>query len=197
MLLECLTRSFACEIHIFCCINLTSQFSRKTLMFYFFAYTHAGNTLLVDNTTYKTCSMAHIMPFFGTPLMVVVGRTIICWGLFSLTWKTFIHLDIMFPPLLNTIPLVRLDVMIEIIQDFVKCYFWNEVKLANLIFVTMRNWNWKKKTLLIVHLQIFLVWIFKNFPIVKFIKIYFILFLESFLYLLLLLHLDLAWWAFG
>jgi hypothetical protein len=67
--------------------------------------------------------MAHIMPFFGTPLMVVVGKTIICWGLFSLTWKTFIRLDIVFPPLLDTIPLVGLDVMIEIIQDFLKCYF--------------------------------------------------------------------------
>jgi hypothetical protein len=50
-----------------------------------------------------------------------------------------------FPLLLNTIPLVGLDVMIEIIQDFLKCYFWNEVKLANPISVTMRNWNWKKK----------------------------------------------------
>jgi len=35
MLLECLTRSFACEIHISCRINLTSQFSTKTLTFYF------------------------------------------------------------------------------------------------------------------------------------------------------------------
>jgi hypothetical protein len=26
-----------------------------------------------------------------------------------------------------------------------KCYFWNEVRLANPIFVTMQNWNWKKK----------------------------------------------------
>ncbi len=115
------------------------------VLFFAYPYTHVGNTLLVDNMPYKTYSIAHIMPFFGTPLMAVVGRTIICWGLFSLTWKTFIHLDIVFPLLLNTIPLVGLDVMIEIIQDFLKCYFWNEVKLANPISVTMRNWNWKKK----------------------------------------------------
>jgi hypothetical protein len=93
------------------------------VLFFAYPYTHVGNTLLVDNMPYKTYSIAHIMPFFGTPLMAVVGRTIICWGLFSLTWKTFIHLDIVFPLLLNTIPLVGLDVMIEIIQDFLKCYF--------------------------------------------------------------------------
>jgi hypothetical protein len=55
--------------------------------------------------------------------MVVMGRTSICWGMFSLIWKTFIHSDMVFPPLLNIIPLVGLDVLIEIIKDFLKCYF--------------------------------------------------------------------------
>jgi hypothetical protein len=49
--------------------------------------------------------------FFWNRLVAIVGKINICWGLFSLTWKTFIHFD-MFPPLLNTIPLVGLDVLI-------------------------------------------------------------------------------------
>jgi hypothetical protein len=54
--------------------------------------------------------------------MVVVGRINICWGLFSITWKILIHLDIVFPHLLNTIPLVGLNVLIKIIHEFLKCY---------------------------------------------------------------------------
>jgi hypothetical protein len=49
--------------------------------------------------------------FFWNRLVAIVGKINICLGLFSLTWKTFIHFD-MFPPLLNTIPLVGLDVLI-------------------------------------------------------------------------------------
>jgi hypothetical protein len=63
------------------------------------------------------------MPFFWNVLMVIAGGTSIRWGLFSLIWKTFIRLDMVFPPLLNTILLVGLNVLIEIIQDFLKCYF--------------------------------------------------------------------------
>ncbi len=35
MFLECVTKSFACEIHIFCQINLINQFSTRTLTFFF------------------------------------------------------------------------------------------------------------------------------------------------------------------
>jgi hypothetical protein len=41
-----------------------------------------------------------------------MGKISICRGLFSFTWKTFIRFDMVFPPLLNTIPLVGLDVLI-------------------------------------------------------------------------------------
>jgi hypothetical protein len=88
--------------------------------------------------------------------------------------KTFIHLDTIFPPLLNTIPLVGLDVLIEIIQEFLKSYFWNAIGLANRIFVIMWNWKWKKKNLINYSSSNFLVWIFKNFPTVKFILFYFL-----------------------
>jgi hypothetical protein len=101
--------------------------------------------------------MAHIMPFFGTPLMAVVGRTITCWGLFSLIWKTFIRLDTVFPPLLNTIPLVGLDVMIEIIQDFFNVIFEMKSDLPTQFCNNAKLKLKKKKTLLIAHLQIFLV----------------------------------------
>jgi hypothetical protein len=71
----------------------------------------------------KACSIACVMPFFWSPFTSIVGRINICWGLLSLTWKTFIHLDTMFPPLLNIIPLVGLDVLIEIIQEFLNVIF--------------------------------------------------------------------------
>jgi hypothetical protein len=85
--------------------------------------------------------MAHIMPFFWTPLTVVVGRTIIYWGLFSLTWKTFICSNTVFPLLLNTTLLVGLDVLIEIIQDFLKCYSRNAIKLAMMRSMLLNKLN--------------------------------------------------------
>jgi hypothetical protein len=43
---------------------------------------------------------------FWGPLMAIVGKINICWGLFSLAWETIIRSDMVFPPLLNTIVLV-------------------------------------------------------------------------------------------
>jgi hypothetical protein len=55
MLSKCLINNFACEIRIFWRINLTSQFSTKTLTFFFPSpYIHVGNTLFVDDTPYKS-----------------------------------------------------------------------------------------------------------------------------------------------
>jgi hypothetical protein len=39
---------------------------------------------------------------FWSPLMAVMGRINICWGLFSFTWKTFICPNTVFLPLFNT-----------------------------------------------------------------------------------------------
>jgi hypothetical protein len=66
--------------------------------------------------------MAHIVPFFWSRLTVIMGRINIVWGLFSLIWKILIHPNTMFPLLLNAIPLVGLDALIKIIQEFKKCY---------------------------------------------------------------------------
>jgi hypothetical protein len=52
--------------------------------------------------------MAHIVPFFWNPLVAIMGKINICWGLFSFIWKTFIHFDMVFPPLLHITPLVDL-----------------------------------------------------------------------------------------
>ncbi len=43
-----------------------------------------------------------------------------------------------------------LDVLIKMIIDSLKCYFWNVVLIVNPHFVTMKNWNWNQNTLLIV-----------------------------------------------
>ncbi len=63
----------------------------------------------------SVCLTTCIVPIFWSLLMAFVGKINICWGLFSLTWKFFICSDIVFPPLLNIIPLVGLSVLIEII----------------------------------------------------------------------------------
>jgi hypothetical protein len=70
----------------------------------------------------------------------------------------------MFPLLLNAIPLVGLDALIKIIQEFKKCYLWNAIKPTNPFFVTMQNWNWDKKNL------IYLFEYLKTFLLIKFTK---------------------------
>jgi hypothetical protein len=105
-----------------------------------------GCLWMINDT--KTCSTTCIMPFFWSHLTTFVGRINICCGLFSLTCIIFICPNMVFPLLLNIIPLVGLDVLIEIIHDFLKFYLWNVVILANRHFVIVRNWNWNSKYLI-------------------------------------------------
>jgi len=92
------------------------------IFFSTYPHTHVSNTLFVDDTPYKSMFNGLYSAIFWSCLMAIMGKINICWGLFSLTWKILIHLDMVFPHLLNTIPLVGLDVLIEIIQEFLKCY---------------------------------------------------------------------------
>jgi hypothetical protein len=120
ILQECLIKSFACKIRISSQINLTSQFFIRTLTFFFstYPYIHGGNTLLIDENMFNEPYNA----FFGVFLIAFMGRTIICWGLFSLTWNFFIYPDMVFPRLYITILLVGLDVLIVMILHSLKCY---------------------------------------------------------------------------
>jgi hypothetical protein len=93
------------------------------VLFSAYPYIHVGNTLLVDDMSYKNMFNGPYNAIFLESFNGHCGEDQYCWGLFSLIWKTFIRLNTVFPPLLNTIPLVGLDVLIEIIQDFLKCYF--------------------------------------------------------------------------
>ncbi len=63
-----------------------------------------------------------LMPFFWSLLTTFMGRTIICWGFFSLTQSPFIYLDMVFPHVYNTIHLVGLNILIAMILDNLKCY---------------------------------------------------------------------------
>jgi len=83
-----------------------------------YPYIHGGNTLLIDENMFNGPYNA----FFGVFFIAFMGRTIICWGLFSFTWNFFIYLDMVFPRLYITIPLVGLDVLIVMILDSLKCY---------------------------------------------------------------------------
>ncbi len=75
-----------------------------------FLYTHVGNMLLVDDKPYKNMFNSSYNAIFLESFMAFMGRINICWVQFSLTWKIFICLDTMFPPLLKIILLVGLDV---------------------------------------------------------------------------------------
>jgi len=72
---------------------------------------HGGNTLVIDNMPHKSM-FNNLYTAFLSCLITFMGRINICWGLLSLTWKIFIHPNTIFPPLLNTIPLVGLNVLI-------------------------------------------------------------------------------------
>jgi hypothetical protein len=80
-----------------------------------FPYTHASNMLFIDDAPYKTMFNNLYSVFFSSHFTAFVGKINVCWGLLSLTWKILICSDTMFPPLLNTIPWVGLDVLIKII----------------------------------------------------------------------------------
>jgi len=77
-----------------------------------FLYIHIGNMLLVDDTPYKNMFNSLYNAIFLESFTTFMGRINICWVQFSLIWKIFIRPDIMFPPLLKTIPLVELDLLI-------------------------------------------------------------------------------------
>jgi hypothetical protein len=121
--------------------ELNKSIFHKNLNIFFSIYlhTHANNTLLIDDTPLKACSMAHTVQFFWSCFMTIMRKINICYGLLSFIWKIFFRLDMVFPPLLNTIPLVGLDVLIEIIQDFLKCYLWNIIGPTNPLFVIVRS----------------------------------------------------------
>jgi len=66
--------------------------------------------------------MGHLMPLFWSILMVLMG-TIICLGLFSLTWNPFIFLNMVFSQFLyGAILLEVLEVLIERRMDNIKCH---------------------------------------------------------------------------
>ncbi len=85
------------------------------VFFFAYPYIHANNTLLIDDMPYKSMFNGPYSAIFWGPLMAIIGKINICWGLFSLAWETFIHSNMVFSPLLNTIALVWLDVLINII----------------------------------------------------------------------------------
>ncbi len=130
---ECLIRSFACKIHISCQINLTSQFSTRTSTIFFLLILTLMLTTRCSQMTHhtKTCLMACIMPFFKSPLMAFMGRiNFPLLGKSSFIWIRCSHLC-------NTILLVGLNVLIEIIQDFFKCYLRNAIGPSNPCFITI------------------------------------------------------------
>ncbi len=128
--------------------------------------------MLVNDKHTKACSTTCIMPFFWSHLTTFMGRINICWGLFSLTCIIFICPNMVFPPLLNIILLVGLDVLIEIIHDFLKFYLWNVVVFANRHSVTVWSEIEIQSTLLIVHSHILFIWIFQNVLLKKILRIF-------------------------
>jgi hypothetical protein len=87
-----------------------------------FLYIHVGNMLFIDNTPYKSVFNGLYGAIFLELFDNVRGEDRYLLGSIFLYLEIFIRPDIVFPPLLNIIPLIGLDVLIQIIQDFLKCY---------------------------------------------------------------------------
>ncbi len=113
-----------------------------------FLYIHVGNMLFIDNTPYKSVFNGLYGAIFLELFDNVRGEDRYLLGSIFLYLEIFIRPDIVFPPLLNIIPLIGLDVLIQIIQDFLKCYLWNVVVFTYPHFVIVWNWNWNKKYLI-------------------------------------------------
>jgi hypothetical protein len=92
------------------------------VLFFAYPYTHGGNTLLVDNTPHKNIFNGPYNAIFLDSFDGHYGEDHYLLG-FVFLYMENLHSDMVFPPLLHIIPLVGLDVLIEIIQDFLKCYF--------------------------------------------------------------------------
>ncbi len=123
-------------------------FHKNLYIFFFtFPYTHIGNTLLVDNTPYKNIFNDLYNDIFLELFDDVHGEDQYLLG-FVFPWKIFICPDMVFSPFLNIIPLVVIDVLIKIVQDFFKCHLRNAVIPANPHFVIGQNWNRNKKYLI-------------------------------------------------
>jgi len=135
---------------------------------FIYLYTHIGNTLFVDNMPYKNMFNDSYSAIFLESFDSLHGKDQYLLRFVLLTWKIFIHSNTMFPPLLNTIPLVGLDVLIDIIQQLWKCYLWNVVGPTNPIFVTI--WNWNKKYLINCSSKFCLFEYLKTFLLIKFIE---------------------------
>jgi hypothetical protein len=85
------------------------------VLFSAYPYTHARNTLLVDNTPYKNMFNGPYNAIFLDSFDGHCEKDHYLLGSVFPYLENLIHLDMVFPPLLNTIPLVGLDVLIEII----------------------------------------------------------------------------------
>jgi hypothetical protein len=76
---------------------------------------HARNTLLIENTPYKNMFNGPYNAIFLDSFDGRCEKDHYLLGFVFPYLENLIHSDMVFPPLLNTIPLVGLDVLIEII----------------------------------------------------------------------------------
>jgi hypothetical protein len=84
------------------------------IFFSMFPYTHTSNMLFIHDAPYKNMFNNLYSAIFFKSFDGLRGEDQCLLGSI-LPWKILIHLDMMFPPLLNTIPWVGLDVLIKII----------------------------------------------------------------------------------
>jgi len=118
------------------------------VLFFAYLYTHTRNTLLVDNTPYKNMFNGPYNAIFLDSFDGYCGEDHYLLGFVFPYLENLHSFGYGVPTFVEHIPLVGLNVLIEIIQNFLKCYFGNVVRPSNPIFVTMWNWNWKKKYLI-------------------------------------------------
>jgi hypothetical protein len=116
------------------------------VFFSMYPYIHTNNTMLIDDTPYKSMlngSHNSIFLEFFNDLNeednYLLGDCSLIFRILSFFQICCLHICA------NTINLVALDVLIEMILDNLKFYLWNAIVTVSPHFVIVRNWHWNKK----------------------------------------------------
>jgi len=138
------------------------------VIFSTFPYTHAGNTLLIDDVPYKIMFNSSYSAIFLESFGGVCGENWYFLG-FVLPYFENLHSSgYNVPTFVEHNPFGKIKCINPDNLGLFKMLFVIVVVFAYPHFVTMQNWNWNKKySINYSNLQILLVWISQNFPFEK------------------------------
>jgi hypothetical protein len=176
--------------------NPNKPIFHKNLNVFFstFPYTHAGNTLLINDAPYKSMFNNLYSATFLESFDGLHGEDQCLLGFVLPYLENLDSSRYDVPTFFEHNPFGRIKCIDRnhprlFKMLFVKCSHTYQPTFCNSVKLKLKQ----KSTLLIAHLQILFVWISQNFPFNKIYLKYLILLLECCLYFLSLRHLVVAW----